>query len=97
MAKITSFAKTSAGRGAHRRNAHRATFANAAEFFNSLLGVETAQHWRSASLFATATHLRFPPNAYALVILRQERDSSRHLARPGAVFLYVSAVMLPAM
>jgi hypothetical protein len=36
-AKITGFAKAFAGRGAHRRNRHQPTFANAAEFFNSLL------------------------------------------------------------
>ena len=38
MAKELGFAEAFAGRSAHRRNGHQATIANAAEFFNSLLG-----------------------------------------------------------
>jgi hypothetical protein len=38
MAKEPGFAKAYAGRRAHYRNGHQATFANAAGFFNSLLG-----------------------------------------------------------
>ena len=38
MAKVPGFAKVYAGRWAHRRNGHQATFANAAGFFNNLLG-----------------------------------------------------------
>src|SRR6188472_383904 len=37
MAKVPGFAKVYAGRWAHRRNGHQATFANAAGFFNNLL------------------------------------------------------------
>ena len=37
MAKVPGFAKVYAGRWAHRRNGHQATFAKAAEFFNALL------------------------------------------------------------
>jgi len=36
MAKVPGFAKVYAGRWAHRRNGHQATFANAAGFFNNL-------------------------------------------------------------
>ena len=39
MAKVPGFAKVYAGRWAHRRNGHQATFAKAAEFFNTLLGL----------------------------------------------------------
>ena len=42
MAKVPGFAKAIAGRWAHRRNGHQATFAKAAEFFNSLLGKTTS-------------------------------------------------------
>jgi hypothetical protein len=47
MAKEPGFAKAYAGRRAHYRNGHQATFANAAGFFNSLLGRKAASgHWR---------------------------------------------------
>jgi hypothetical protein len=37
MAKVPGFAKALPAAVAHRRNGHQDTFANAAEFFNSLL------------------------------------------------------------
>jgi hypothetical protein len=50
MAKVPGFAKVYAGRWAHRRNGHQATFANAAGFFNNLLGLSSAEYRRDARL-----------------------------------------------
>ena len=44
MAKELGFAEAFCRPLAHRRNGHQATFANAAEFFNSLLGLGTAAY-----------------------------------------------------
>lgn len=59
-AKITGFAKAFAGGGSHRRNRHQPTFANAAEFFNSLLDPER-QADAFASDLAPAGSGRLPP------------------------------------
>ena len=59
MAKVPGFAKVYAGRWAHRRNGHQATFANAAGFFNNLLGGEQGRI--SPALYAIHPHVRKGP------------------------------------
>jgi hypothetical protein len=46
MAKVTGFAKTLPAAVAHRRNGHQDTFANAAQFFNSLLDLAIESQMR---------------------------------------------------